>query len=80
MWVDQRVYAGHWLVCSRREDFLRWRKALLQSIDLSASGFQFTVKGRAKIMQGVDTRIKLYVEYKFVRLTVIRSRKVADSC
>ncbi len=56
----------HWLVCSRREDSLRLGKALLRSIDLIVIGFQPIVKGRAKIMQGVDVRIKLYYTYKFI--------------
>jgi len=33
VWVGQRLYAGaKTLVYGRREDFLRWGKALLQSI------------------------------------------------
>ncbi len=76
IWVGQRLHTGPWLVCSRREDSLRLGKALLQSIDLIAAGFQPIVKGRAKIMQGVDDRIKLYVRYKFIWRTVLRSREV----
>jgi len=66
IWVDQRLPAGHWLACSRRADSLRLGKALLQSIRLIAVGFQPIVKGRAKIMQGVEYYILLYLFYKSV--------------
>ena len=41
------------LVYSRREDFLWWGKALLQSGSIVIR-FQLIVKGRAKILPGVE--------------------------
>jgi hypothetical protein len=54
-------------------------KSFIAVEDLIAVGFQPIVKGRAKIMRGVDNRIKLYSGYKFVWRMVIRSREVACS-
>ena len=47
---------------------------------LIVMGFQLSVMGRAKIMQGVECRIKLYVCYKFIRPTVFISREVDKGC
>ena len=54
IWVGQRLFAGSkMLVHSRREDFLWWGKALLQSGSIVV-GFQLIVKGCAKILLGVE--------------------------
>jgi len=54
IWVGQRLYAGvKTLVYSRREDLLGWGKALWQSFSI-VLGFQLILKGRAKVLPGVE--------------------------
>ena len=65
------------LVYGRREDFLWWGKALLQSSSIVIR-FQLIVKGRAKILLGVEFFLLNHMSseiYACVRNLVIYSRE-----
>lgn len=65
------------LVYSRREDFYRLGKALIQSVSI-VLGSQLIVKGRAKILQSVGFLTQPYVLwiYACVRVRLITAERL----
>ena len=81
VWVGQRLYTGgKTLVSSRREDLLVVGKSFI-AVDSIVLRFQLIVKGRAKILPGVECSYATICRkiYAWVRNPVICSREVVYS-
>ncbi|TGE31409.1 hypothetical protein [Desulfosporosinus sp. Sb-LF] len=81
IWVSQRLYVGgKTLVYSRREDLLGVGKGFIAVYSSIALMSQLIVKGRAKILLGVEFLTQPYVvRYMHVGMSVICSREVVYS-